>query len=43
MSSAETARNRPLLIRTIVRIMAVLAVARENLIFVIGYQEIRRL
>lgn len=41
MSSAKTAINRPLLITAIVRIMAVLAVARENLNFGTGCQRIR--
>ena len=42
-SSSKTAINRPLLIRAIVRTMAVLAVARENLNFGTGCQRITAL
>ena len=43
MSSAKTAIKRPLLMRAIVRMMAVLTVARESVNFGIGCHEIRRL
>jgi len=43
MSSFKTAIKRLLLIRAIVRIMAVLAVAKENLNFGTGCQKIRKL